>query len=138
MMFAVATFMLWGGNNFVMGYAEKQFSMDPRVFTAIMWMTMGAMGVVLFLYLRGTGQAIQFDSKLFFPLMCGILLGIGILTFSYAMGQTDMKTGATAAVATSNAVFTAVLAFAFLRENPSLQQWAGIAAVVFGIVLLRI
>jgi len=138
LIFAVATFLLWGTNNFIMGYAEKKFDMDPRLFTAIMWMTMGVMGVVLFTFLRASGQTIQFDSKLIFPLICGVLLGIGILTFSYAMGHNDMATGATAAVATSNAVFTAILAFALLRENMTLQQWAGIAVVIFGIVLLRV
>jgi len=137
-MFAVATFFLWGTNNFVMGYAEKHYDMDPRFFTAIMWMTMGALGVVLFVFMRATGQTMRFDSKLVFPIICGVLLGIGILTFSYAMGRDELATGATAAVATSNAVFTAILAFALLKENMSLQQWAGIGAVVLGIVLLRI
>lgn len=138
LMFAVATFVLWGTNNFLMGYAEKKFDMDPRLFTAIMWMTMGVMGVALFAYIRTTGQAIQIDANLIFPLMCGVLLGVGILTFSYAMGHDDMATGATAAVATSNAVFTAALAFVLLRENMTLQQWVGVAVVVFGIVLLRV
>jgi drug/metabolite transporter (DMT)-like permease len=138
LMFAVATFLLWGTNNFVMGYAEKTYDMDPKFFTAIMWMTMGVLGVVLFAYLRLTGHTIAFDGKLAFPIVCGVLLGIGILTFSYAMSNNDMATGATAAVATSNAVFTAVLAMAFLKENLSFQQWAGIGAVMLGIVLLRI
>lgn len=138
LMFAVATFILWGTNNFLMGYAEKKYDMDPKLFTAIMWMTIGALGVILFVYMRATGQNIHIDSKISFPMICGVLLGIGILTFSYAMSHTTMQTGATAAVATSNAVFTAVLAFAILKENLSLQQWAGIGTVILGIILLRI
>jgi uncharacterized membrane protein len=54
------------------------------------------------------------------------------------MSQNDMATGATATVATSNAVFTAVLALFFLKEDLSLQQWAGIGAVMLGRVLLRV
>jgi drug/metabolite transporter (DMT)-like permease len=138
LMFAVATFILWGTNNLLMGYAEKKYDMDPKLFTAIMWMAMGVMGVALFTYLKATGQSIHFDAKLGFPMICGVLLGIGILTFSYAMSHNDMQTGATAAVATSNAVFTAILAFAILKENLSLQQWTGIGAVILGIILLRI
>jgi drug/metabolite transporter (DMT)-like permease len=137
LLFAIATFLLWGTNNLIMGYAGKTYDMDPRFFTAIMWMTMGVMGVVFFAYLRMTGQSIHFDNKLIFPIVCGALLGIGILTFSYAMSHNDMATGATAAVATSNAVFTAALAFVLLKEDLSLQQWTGIGAVVLGIVLLR-
>jgi drug/metabolite transporter (DMT)-like permease len=138
LMFAVATFFLWGTNNFLMGHAEKTYNIDPRVFTAVMWMTMGVLGVVLFVYLRATGQPIHFDSKLLFPIVCGVLLGVGILTFSFAMGDENEMKGPIAAVATSNAVFTAVLAFVFLRENLSIQQWAGIATVIAGIVLMRI
>jgi len=138
LVFAVATFLLWGTNNFIMGYAEKTYNMDPRYFTAVMWMTMGLLGAVLFVYLRATGQAIAFDGKLVFPIVCGAMLGVGILTFSFAMASHDMETGATAAVATSNAVFTALLALIFLKEELSLQQWAGIGAVILGIVLLRV
>ena len=138
MMFAVATFLLWGTNNFIMGYAEKTYDMDPKLFTAIMWMTMGLLGVILFVYLRLSGETMVFDSKLVFPVVCGAMLGIGILAFSYAMSHDDMGTGATAAVATSNAVFTAVLAMMFLKEGLSLQQWGGIGAVIFGIILLRV
>lgn len=138
LVFAVATFLLWGTNNFIMGYAEKTYNMDPKYFTAVMWMTMGVLGAVLFVYLRLTGHTIAFDGKLVFPLVCGAMLGVGILTFSFAMSSHDMETGATAAVATSNAVFTALLALIFLKEELSLQQWAGIGAVVLGIVLLRI
>jgi len=137
-MFAVATFILWGTNNFLMSYAENKYGMDPKLFTAIMWITMGIMGAVLFAYLKATGHSIQFDMKLGFPLICGVLLGVGILTFSYAMSYKDMETGATAAVATSNAVLTAILAFAILKENLSVQQWAGIGTVVLGIILLRV
>jgi len=138
LMFAVATFLLWGTNNFIMGYAEKTYDMDPKLFTAIMWMTMGLLGVILFVYLRLSGETMVFDSKLVFPVVCGAMLGIGILAFSYAMSHDDMGTGATAAVATSNAVFTAVLAMMFLKEGLSLQQWGGIGAVIFGIILLRV
>lgn len=137
-MFAVATFLLWGTNNFIMGYAEKTHDMDPRYFTATMWVTIGSLGVVLFAYLRMTGQAVSFDNKLIFPIVCGALLGIGILTFSYAMSQPDMETGATAAVATSNVVLTAGLAFVLLKEDLSLQQWPGIGTVVLGIILLQV
>jgi drug/metabolite transporter (DMT)-like permease len=138
LMFAVATFILWGTNNFIMSYAEKEYGLDPKLFTAIMWMAMGVMGVVLFGYLKATGHGIDLNWKLGFPLMCGILLGIGILTFSIAMADKTMETGATAAVATSNAVFTAALAFVFLKEDLSVQQWAGIGTVIIGIVLLRL
>lgn len=138
LLFALATFLLWGTNNFMMGYAEKTYNLDPKYFTAIMWMTMGVLGVVLFTYLHFSGLTYHFDKNLVYPIVCGMLLGVGILTFSFAMSSHEVATGTTAAVATSNAVFTAALPFVILRENLTLQQWAGIGAVIIGIVLLRI
>jgi len=138
LLFALATFLLWGTNNFIMGYAEKTYDLDPKYFTAIMWMTMGALGAALFAYLHFSGLTYSLDKNLIYPIVCGVLLGVGVLTFSFAMSSHDMATGATAAFATSNAVFTAALAFVILRENLTLQQWAGIGAVIIGIVLLRV
>jgi uncharacterized membrane protein len=68
----------------------------------------------------------------------GLFLGVGILTFAFALSHNEMSTGATAAIATSNAVFTTLLAIMFLRENLTMQEWVGIGTVVAGIVILRI
>jgi len=138
LMFAVATFVLWGTTNFLIGYGEKNLKLNPELFTAVMWMTMGVLGVGLFLYLWLTNTTISFDSKIAYPLAAGVFLGIGVLSFVYAMSHTDMSTGATAAIATSNAVFTTMLAFLILREQMSFKEWIGIATVVAGIVILRI
>ena len=74
LLFAVITFTLWGRSNFLMGYAEENYDMDPRFFAAIMRMTMGLLGILLFAYLRLTGQGLEFDGKLVLPLVCGALL----------------------------------------------------------------
>jgi uncharacterized membrane protein len=54
------------------------------------------------------------------------------------MSHKDMGTGATAAIATSNAIFTATLAFVLLKEDLEPRQWAGIGTVIVGIILLRV
>jgi uncharacterized membrane protein len=36
-----------------------------------------------------------------------------------------------------NMVFTVLLASMFLRENPSLQEWAGVGTKALGIIILR-
>jgi drug/metabolite transporter (DMT)-like permease len=77
------------------------------------------------------------DSKLLYPIAAGALLGIGILSFTFAMSHSGASTGATAAVATSNAVFTTILALFFLKENLDLKEWIGVATVVVGIIILR-
>ena len=122
----------------MIGYGEKNLGMDVQVFTAIMWVSMGALGIGLLAYLLVTGKEIQWEMKLIYPVAAGLFLGVGILSFVYAMSHNDMGTGATAAIATCNAVFTATLAFILLKEDLSFKQWAGIGTVILGIILLRV
>jgi drug/metabolite transporter (DMT)-like permease len=137
-MFAVTTFLLWGTTNFLIAYGEKNMKIDPNIFTAIMWVTMGGLGAALLAYLWLTNSIEPLGPKIVYPVAAGACLGIGILSFVYAMSHSDMSTGATAAVATSNAVFTTMLAVLVLREQMTLKEWAGIATVVVGIIILRI
>jgi len=138
LLFALATFVLWGTTNFLIGYGEKSLKIDPQVFTAIMWTSMGVLGVCLLAYVLLTGREFPIGFNLSVPVAAGLFLGIGILSFSFAMSHSDMSTGATAAVATSNAVFTVLLGLIFLKEDLALKDWAGIATVIAGIVILRI
>jgi drug/metabolite transporter (DMT)-like permease len=137
LLFAVCTFILWGTTNFLISYGEKDKGIDPALFTAVMWITMGALGAALFAYLLLKGEAIALDWNVVFPVAAGLFLGVGILTFAFALSHNEMSTGATAAIATSNAVFTTLLAIMFLRENLTPQEWVGIGTVVLGIVILR-
>jgi drug/metabolite transporter (DMT)-like permease len=137
LLFAVCTFILWGTTNFLISYGEKDKGIDPTLFTAVMWITMGALGAALFAYLLLKGEAIALDWNVVFPVAAGLFLGVGILTFAFALSHNEMSTGATAAIATSNAVFTTLLAIMFLRENLTPQEWVGIGTVVLGIVILR-
>lgn len=50
------------------------------------------------------------------------LPGIGILVLSWATMDKGMETGAEATVATLDALFTAILAFALLKEGLSIHQ----------------
>jgi len=138
LLFAVCTFLLWGTTNFLISYGEKNKGIDPTLFTAVMWVTMGALGVALFAYLLTKGETITVEWKMVFPIAAGLFLGVGVLTFAFAMSHNEMSTGATAAIATSNAVFTTLLAFMFLRESLTMQEWVGIGTVVLGIIILRI
>ncbi len=138
LLFAVCTFLLWGATNFLISYGEKNEGIDPTLFTAVMWVTMGVLGVALSAYLLLKGETINLDSKLLFPIAAGLFLGVGLLTFAFALSHGEMSTGATAAIATSNAVFTTLLALVFLRENMTFQEWVGIGTVVLGIVILRV
>lgn len=136
--FAVATFVFWGTTNFLIAYGEKKMGIDPTLFTAVMWVTIGALGAVLLAYLYFTGKLGSLDSNLVYPVAAGAFLGIGILFFAYAMSHIGQATGMTAAIATSNAVFTTVLAMIFMKEQLDLRQWIGIGTVVLGIIILRV
>ncbi len=136
-LFAVATFILWGTTNFLIGYGGKSLKIDPQVFTAVMWCSIGALGAIMLAYVLLTGKEIPLNVNISVPAAAGLLLGIGILAFTFAMSHTDMSTGATAAVATSNAALTVILAFILLKEPMALKEWIGIATVILGIVILR-
>lgn len=138
LLFALGTFVLWGTTNFLIRYGEEKTGIKPTEFTAVMWISIGILGVVLLAYLYLTGNGITLNKDLAFPVAAGVLLGIGILSFSYALSHTSTAAGATAAVATSNAVFTTALAFVFMEEKLEPKQWIGIATVVLGIVILRV
>lgn len=58
--------------------------------------------------------------------------------FSASMERSRMETSAFLfAVASSNAALTVLLAFILLKEDLALKEWAGIATVILGIVVLR-
>ena len=136
--FALATFVLWGTTNFLISYGEKKMGIDPTMFTAVMWLTIGALGVALFAYLFFSGKLETDGVKFLYPVAAGAFLGVGILFFAYALSHVGQATGMTAAIATSNAVFTVLLAMVFMKEHLDLKQWIGIGTVVLGIVILRI
>jgi drug/metabolite transporter (DMT)-like permease len=138
LIFALGTFVLWGTTNFLIRYGEEKTGIKPIEFTAVMWVSMGILGVILVAYLYLTGNGFKLNKDLVFPVAAGLLLGIGILSFSYALSHTDTEAGVTAAVATCNAVFTTVLAFVFLQEKLDPKQWIGIATVIIGIIILRV
>jgi drug/metabolite transporter (DMT)-like permease len=138
LLFALGTFILWGTTNFLIRYGEEKTGIKPTEFTAVMWISMGALGVILMAYLFLSGNGFKLSKDLVFPISAGLLLGIGILSFSYALSYADTEAGVTAAVATSNAVFTVVLAFVFLEEKLDPKQWIGIATVILGMIILRV
>jgi len=138
LLFAITTFILWGTTNFLIAYGQRNTDIDPKMFTALMWVTIGVIGVVLMVYLHFTGKSIPMNSTLIYPIAAGLFLGVGILTLSYALSKGGEAAGATAAIATSNAVLTSILALAFMQEKMQLKEWVGVFTVVLGIVILRI
>jgi drug/metabolite transporter (DMT)-like permease len=138
LLFALTTFILWGTTNFLIAYGQRNTAIDPGMFTALMWVTIGVIGIVLIVYLHSTGKTIPMNSALVYPIAAGLFLGIGILTLSYALSKGGATAGSTAAIATSNAVLTSILALAFMQEKMQLKEWVGVFTVVLGIVILRI
>jgi len=132
--FALITFFLWGSTNFLVKYGTENGLERPQI-VAVMWVTMGALGVIFLTYLALTGNfTMNFDKWLFVPVAAGLLLGLGLLSFTY--GVSMGHTGSIAAIATANSAFTTVLAYVFLKENLSIVQTAGIGFVLFGLILL--
>ncbi len=138
LLFALATFILWGTTNFLIAYGQKNTNIDPKMFTALMWVTMGLIGVIMAVYLRVAGKSIPLNASLVYPIAAGVFLGVGILTLSYALSRSGTAAGTTAAIATSNAVLTGILALVFMQEKMQLKEWIGVFTVVIGIAILSI
>ena len=132
--FALITFFLWGSTNFLVKYGAENDMPRPQI-VAVMWITIGVIGVIFLAYLMLTGNfSLKFDKWLFVPVAAGLLLGLGLLSFTY--GVSEGSTGAIAAIATANSAFTTILAYVFLKEELTIVQTAGIGLVLAGLVLL--
>ena len=132
--FALITFFMWGSTNFLVKYGTENGLERPQI-VAVMWVTMGILGIIFLSYLYLSGNfTLSFDKWLLIPVGAGMLLGLGLLSFTY--GVSVGHTGSIASIATANSAFTTVLAYAFLKEEVSIMQVAGIGLVLGGLVLL--
>jgi hypothetical protein len=64
LLFALTTFILWGTTNFLIAYGQRNTNIDSNMFTALMWVTIGVIGVILMIYLHFTGRSIPMNSAL--------------------------------------------------------------------------
>jgi drug/metabolite transporter (DMT)-like permease len=127
--------MLWiGGFVFGLSYYTQELGWLVPIF-------LGRAFACLFL-LAGAVRGAQWPFSGVSPRLVGLLALVGLLdTLGYVAFNVGVQHADTALVATASAPYAAIpviMGVALLRERPALNQWAGVAAVFTGVVLLAL
>ncbi len=137
-MYAIATMALFALTNFLVKLAGEG-GMDSIFAANLIWLSAGAVGVIFLAYgmYKGSFQrAVQStDIKLLvLPILAGVFLALGMYTIKRAV--TTGAAGPSVAIANSNAIIVALLAYIFLNEQLSATKIGGMAMVIGGIILM--
>lgn len=138
--YALITMLMFGITNFLLKMAGH-YHMDS-VFTAvILWLAVGAMGLLFTLYFISTGY-FQENLRatppiyLLLPIFAGIALAIGMYTIKLAL--TRGPAGPAVAIVAANAFFVATLAFIVLGERLSPSKIIGMVLIFAGIAIMSL
>ncbi len=136
--YAIITMLMFGITNFLVKVAGYH-NMDSVFTSILLWLAVGAMGLVFLLYYVHTGQFQEEWSSvqkvyLLLPIIAGITLAIGMYTIKLAL--TSGPGGPTVAIAAANAFLIAVLAFIFLGEELSVSKIAGMLLIFLGVAVM--
>jgi drug/metabolite transporter (DMT)-like permease len=127
--------MLWiGGFVFGLSYLTQDLGWLVPIF-------LGRAFASVFL-LAGAVRGAQWRFAGLSPRLLGLLALVGFLdTLGYVMFNVGVQHAETSLVATASAPYAAIpviIGVAILRERPAPNQWAGVAAVFSGVVLLAL
>lgn len=141
---ALASLFCFGVTNFLLGYISEKGAADPGASVKaamILWLGCGLLGVAGAILFRATGRGFSgmpgWRSYLL-PVMAGVALALGMLLLKSSLAANPLAKGPIVAVTSSNSLVVALLALAFIGERLSPGQWAGVAVIVAGIVLVSL
>ena len=143
-LFAAATFILFGLTNFILGYiGEASGNNSDTSISSIMllWTGMGILGViVLFSPVITFGKVKESFKKKTAPtgMLAGITLALGMFTLKTGFISDPGSKGPIVAIASANAMFVAFAAWIFLREKLSRKQLLGMVIILSGISLIAL
>jgi len=140
---ALASMLFFGVTNFFLGYISENCPGDPSASvkaSMILWLGCGLLGVIgsLLFKLSDRGFSGLPGKSFFFPLAAGVTLALGMLLLKASLAASPLAKGPIVAVASSNSLVVALLAWAFIRERLSRGQWAGFLVIVAGIALISL
>jgi len=136
--YALITMLMFGITNFLVKVAGF-YGMDSVFASIILWLAVGATGLVFLLYYIHTGEfqgnlEVIPKSYLLFPAVAGITLALGMYSIKIAL--TKGPGGPAVAIAAANAFIIALLAYIFLGEELGLKKIAGMVVIFLGILLM--
>ncbi len=138
--YAIGTMVLFALTNFLVKVAGEG-GMDSVFAANLIWLSAGAVGVVFMIYGLYTGSfqrgLSETNSKmLLLPIIAGVSLAFGMYLIKKAVTAGDA--GPSVAIANSNAIIVALLAWIFLNEELSMSEIGGMAMIIGGIVVMSV
>ena len=139
-MYAIGTMILFAMTNFLVKLAGEG-GMDSIFAANLIWLSAGAVGVVFLTYGLYTGSfqdGIRNNSvkMLALPILAGVFLALGMYTIKRAVTLGDA--GPSVAIANSNAIIVAALAWLVLGEELSATEIGGMVMVIGGIIIMSV
>ena len=136
-LYALAAFILLGIGNFLLKYSTSR-GIPVTEGIIIVWSAMGALGLaaIAMVLASGSKRLAVTTHNLWIPAAAGILIGLGIYCLKRAMILG--KAGPATAVALSNAVLVALLAWLILGERLSRSEIVGMLLFMLALVIFAL
>ena len=142
LLFALGAMFFFGVTNFSLGFISEKSPGDPGASlkaAMLLWLGTGLLGMAGSAYFLFSGRGfsgLPRRSCAFLPLAAGVTLAAGMLLLKISLAANALAKGPIVAIASSNSLVVALLAWALLRERLSLAQLAGFLVIIAGIALL--
>ncbi len=138
--YAIITMLMFGITNFLVKLAGY-YHMDSIFTSIILWISVGAMGIIFLTYFAHTGffqENLKNTEPLYLllPIFAGVALAIGMYTIKLAL--TQGPAGPSVAISASNAFLVALLAFIFIGEKLSPSKIIGMIFIFAGIAIMSL
>ncbi len=141
-LFAAATFLLYGLTNFILGYIGEASgnNMDASITSVfLLWSGMGLLGSILLFTPLASFSKIKesFRQKTASAgIAAGVTLAVGMFTLKTGFISDPGSKGPIVAIASANAMLVALAAWLFLKEKLTWKQFLGMIAILAGITLI--
>lgn len=142
--FAILSFLGFGITNALLGAIFEWSGRNPDTpVTApmILWLTMGAVGLVAAAVFAATGRGYRGLPAPRFAVIsaaAGVSLALGMLTLKLGLASDPMAKGPIVAITSTNAMIVALGAWIVLREKLSRMQLIGMGVIVVGIAAMAL
>jgi drug/metabolite transporter (DMT)-like permease len=141
---ALAALAFFGLTNFILGFIAENSEKDPGASVqaaVILWLGTGLLGILSAASsaaIRSGVASLVRERKWPLPAGAGVTLALGMFLLKSSLAGNPLAKGPIVAVASSNSLIVALLAWLFLRESLSWGHWTGFMAIVAGIVLVSL
>ncbi len=138
LLYGIATLVLFGITNFLLKYAGHYGSNSVTI-TAVLWLSAGICGLLAIAYCLiryGHLPGMQKPSLMFWAILAGLTLGLGMLCLKLAV--TKGPGGPATAIIGSNAILVTLFEYAVFSHIPPAQKLIGMGIAIVGIIALSL